>query len=76
MNWDEIEGKWKQSMGKVKEKWGKLTDNDLTAIKWQKGAACRQDSGNAMELRRTPREKQVDEFYAVLPFRRLGKSKG
>ena len=32
MNWDQIEGKWKQSVGKVKEKWGKLTDDDLTAI--------------------------------------------
>lgn len=32
MNWDELAGKWKQSVGKVKEKWGKLTDDDLTAI--------------------------------------------
>jgi uncharacterized protein YjbJ (UPF0337 family) len=26
------EGGWKQFTGKVKEKWGKLTDDDLTAI--------------------------------------------
>jgi uncharacterized protein YjbJ (UPF0337 family) len=32
MNWDRIEGGWKQMTGKVKEKWGKLTDDDLTAI--------------------------------------------
>lgn len=32
MNWDRIEGNWKQFAGKVKEKWGKLTDDDLTAI--------------------------------------------
>jgi len=32
MNWDRIEGNWKQFTGKVKEKWGKLTDDDLTAI--------------------------------------------
>ncbi len=25
MNWDRIEGDWKQFVGKVKEKWGKLT---------------------------------------------------
>src|SRR5512135_3731977 len=31
MNWDQIEGNWKQFTGKVKEKWGKLTDDDLTA---------------------------------------------
>ncbi|MFM9847202.1 MAG: CsbD family protein [Hyphomicrobiaceae bacterium] len=32
MNWDRIEGNWKQFTGKVKEKWGDLTDDDLTAI--------------------------------------------
>jgi uncharacterized protein YjbJ (UPF0337 family) len=32
MNWDRIEGNWKQFTGKVKEKWGKLTDDDLTQI--------------------------------------------
>ena len=32
MNWDRIEGDWKQFVGKVKEKWGKLTDDDLAAI--------------------------------------------
>jgi len=32
MNWDQTEGKWKQLKGSVKEQWGKLTDDDLTAI--------------------------------------------
>ena len=32
MNWDQIAGDWKQFTGKVKAKWGKLTDNDLTTI--------------------------------------------
>src|ERR1700693_1683973 len=32
MNWDRIEGNWKQLTGKVKEKWGKLTDDDITQI--------------------------------------------
>jgi len=32
MNKDKFEGKWKEFKGKVKEKWGKLTDNDLTQI--------------------------------------------
>ncbi len=30
MNDDKIKGQWKQLAGKLKEKWGKLTDNDLT----------------------------------------------
>lgn len=29
MNWDQIEGSWKQMVGKAKEKWGELTDDDL-----------------------------------------------
>ena len=29
MNWDQIEGNWKQFKGKIKEKWGDLTDDDL-----------------------------------------------
>jgi uncharacterized protein YjbJ (UPF0337 family) len=32
MNWDQIEGNWKEFMGGVKERWGKLTDDELTAI--------------------------------------------
>ena len=32
MNWDQIKGDWKQFTGKVKEKWGKFTDDDLTMI--------------------------------------------
>ena len=32
MNWDQITGDWKQFKGKVKEKWGKLTDDELTTV--------------------------------------------
>lgn len=32
MNWDQVEGKWKQAKGTVKERWGKLTDDDLDVI--------------------------------------------
>jgi len=32
MNSDRIEGNWKQLKGKVKEQWGKLTDDDLDVI--------------------------------------------
>src|SRR5262245_51585085 len=32
MNWDQIQGSWKQFTGKLKSKWGKLTDDDLTLI--------------------------------------------
>jgi uncharacterized protein YjbJ (UPF0337 family) len=32
MDWNRIEGNWKQVKGKVKEKWGDLTDDDLDKI--------------------------------------------
>jgi uncharacterized protein YjbJ (UPF0337 family) len=61
MNWDRIEGKWKQSVGKVKEKWGKLTDDDLTTINGKKDQLV----GKIQErygLAKDAAEKQVDEF--------------
>ena len=33
MDWDRLEGDWKQLRGKVKARWGKLTDDDLAVIK-------------------------------------------
>ena len=32
MDWDRIEGNWKQFTGKVKEQWGKLTDDEVSKI--------------------------------------------
>jgi uncharacterized protein YjbJ (UPF0337 family) len=32
MNWDRIEGDWKNFKGKIREKWGKLTDDDIDVI--------------------------------------------
>ena len=32
MNWESVEGKWDQLKGKVREQWGKLTDDDMQAI--------------------------------------------
>jgi uncharacterized protein YjbJ (UPF0337 family) len=66
MNWDQIEGKWKQSLGKVKEKWGKLTDDDLTAINGKK----EQLIGKIQErygIAKEAAQKQVDEFTLSYP---------
>ena len=44
MNWDQIEGNWKQLKGQAKQKWAKLTDSDwnmLTAKKTNSLAVCR-----------------------------------
>jgi uncharacterized protein YjbJ (UPF0337 family) len=32
MNWDQVEGNWKQFRGKVQQQWGSLTNDDLDKI--------------------------------------------
>jgi uncharacterized protein YjbJ (UPF0337 family) len=33
MNWDRIEGNWKEFKGKVQQHWGNLTSDDLDVIR-------------------------------------------
>ena len=51
MDWDRVQGSWKQLTGRVKEKWGKLTDDDLTAINGRRDQ-LEGKSKSAMELPR------------------------
>jgi uncharacterized protein YjbJ (UPF0337 family) len=65
MNWDQVEGKWKQFSGSFKEKWGKLTDDDLTAIRGKRDQLV----GKIQEhygIAKDAAEKQVDEFTGSL----------
>lgn len=32
MTWDEIKGNWREYKGRVREKWGELTDDDIDRI--------------------------------------------
>lgn len=36
MNWDQVEGQWKDIKGIAREKWAKLTDDDLEGIAGKK----------------------------------------
>ncbi len=36
MNWDQVEGKWKEFSGQVKQKWNKLTDDDIGQMSGKK----------------------------------------
>jgi uncharacterized protein YjbJ (UPF0337 family) len=61
MNWDQVEGKWKQYSGKAKEKWGKLTDDDLEVVRGRRDQLI----GKIQErygIVKQEAEKQVDEF--------------
>jgi uncharacterized protein YjbJ (UPF0337 family) len=65
MNWDQISGNWKQFKGKVKEKWGKLTDDDLTTI----GGKKDQLAGKLQErygYQKAQAERELDEFARTL----------
>jgi uncharacterized protein YjbJ (UPF0337 family) len=36
MNWDQVQGKWKQLKGEAKTRWGKLSDDDLDVVAGQR----------------------------------------
>jgi uncharacterized protein YjbJ (UPF0337 family) len=63
MDWDRVEGNWKQAKGKVKEKWGQLTDDDLDLI----GGRRDQLEGKIQErygLAKDQVRKDVDDWFS------------
>ncbi|MBI1212213.1 MAG: CsbD family protein [Alphaproteobacteria bacterium] len=65
MNWDQIAGDWKQFGGRIREKWGKLTDDDFTMIGGRRDqllGAIQKRYGVARE----EAEKQLSEFEHTL----------
>ncbi len=73
MNRIQLEGRWKQIRGKVRERWGRLTHDDLEVI------AGRRDQlvGKIQErygITREQAERQVEEFLASLDRRQVTRS--
>ena len=65
MNWDQIEGKWKQFTGSAREHWGKLTDSDWETIAGKKDQLI----GRIQErygVAQADAEKQADEWSRSL----------
>ncbi|MCO6381215.1 MAG: CsbD family protein [Vannielia sp.] len=65
MNWDIIQGNWKEWKGSAREKWGELTDNELAEAKGEREqlvGLVQQKYGYARE----EAEKQVDDWRAGL----------
>ena len=68
MNEDTIAGNWKQFKGKVKEQWGKLTDDDLDVIVGKRD----QMVGKMQErygIARDEAEKQVSDWESSNKYR-------
>ena len=62
MDWNRVEGNWKQAKGKVKEQWGKLTDDDLDRIAGKRD----QLEGIIQErygLERDRARQDIDDWY-------------
>ena len=65
MNWDQIQGKWKQMKGSAKQQWGKLTDDDLDMIAGERDKLV----GRLQErygIAREEAQKRADEWSKTL----------
>ncbi len=65
MNWDQFEGKWTQFKGRMKERWGQLTDDDLDVINGQRQqlvGVLQERYGIAKEVA----EHEIGEFVKAL----------
>lgn len=61
MNWDRIEGQWKQMKGNAKQQWGKLTDDDLDVAEGKRDVLV----GRIQErygIQKDEAERQVDDW--------------
>lgn len=71
MNWDQVEGKWKQFTGSARERWGKLTDDD-----WDRVAGKKEHlTGQIQErygIAKEEAEKQIDDWSRALQEARSG----
>jgi len=61
MNWDRIEGNWKQFKGRVKEQWGKLTDDDIDIIAGKRDQLVGKIQ-HQYGISKDEAEQQVDRF--------------
>ena len=65
MNWDTIEGQWKQFKGRAKQAWSKLTDDDLANLNGKR----EQLAGKIQErygIQKQEAERQIDDWIANL----------
>lgn len=63
MNWDRIQGSWREFKGNVKEQWGKLTDDDLDQIEGNREALAGRLQ-NRYGIAKDEAERQIDDWMS------------
>jgi uncharacterized protein YjbJ (UPF0337 family) len=64
MNWDQVEGKWKEPTGQMQAKWGELTDDDLQEAKGDRRELAGKIQ-NRYGVTKDEAERQIDEWLAA-----------
>ena len=65
MNWDIIEGKWKQLRGDIQSEWGRLTGDEIDQVEGDRGRFV----GLVQErygIAKADAEAQIDKFFGNL----------
>jgi uncharacterized protein YjbJ (UPF0337 family) len=65
MNWDRVEGNWKQLKGKARQQWGKLTNDDLDVMEGKRSELA----GRLQErygIAKDDAEKQIDAWLKTM----------
>ena len=65
MDWNRVEGNWKQFKGKVKEQWGKLTDDDLDVIEGKRVELSGRLQ-NRYGIAKDEAERQIDKWLGSM----------
>ena len=63
MNWDRIEGSWSQLKGKIREQWGRLTDDEFDEIAGKRDRLAG-NLQNSYGIAKDEAEKQIKDFEA------------
>jgi uncharacterized protein YjbJ (UPF0337 family) len=65
MNWDRIEGAWKQFGGKAREQWGRLTEDDVAVVEGRRETLI----GKIQErygITRDEADREIEEWLEML----------
>ena len=66
MAWDRVEGNWKQFRGRVREQWGKLTDDHVDMINGRRDILAGKIQ-EAYGIGKDEAERQISDWERRLP---------